>query len=135
MLSYLSRFSPYTLSLLRLMSGLLFLEHGLTKLFGIPFRDSHFVTNWASLEGASGVIELVGGALLTVGLLTQPVAFLLSGEMAFAYFLVHAPQNFYPGLNGGELAILYCFLFLHLATAGGGPWSLDALMARQKARP
>ena len=130
--SRLSRFSPYTLSLLRLMSGLLFLEHGLTKIFGVPFRDKFFVTNLSSLEGAAGLIELIGGTLLTLGLLTQPVAFLLSGEMAIAYFTVHAPQNFYPGLNGGELAILYCFLFLHLSTVGGGPWSMDALIARRR---
>lgn len=79
-----------------------------------------------SLFGLAAVLELVGGVALLLGLLTRPVAFLLSGEMAVAYFMVHAPQGFFPVLNGGELAILYCFAFLYLAAAGAGPWSLDA---------
>jgi len=81
-----------------------------------------------SLMGVAGIIELAGGAFITLGLFTRMAAFIMSGEMAFAYFMVHAPQGFFPIMNQGELAVLYCFLFLYLATAGGGPWSLDRFM-------
>ncbi len=86
----------------------------------------------ASLAGVGGVLELAGGLLILAGLFTRPVAFILSGEMAFAYFMRHAPRSFWPILNGGELAVLYCFLFLYLAAAGPGPWSLDAVVRRRK---
>jgi putative oxidoreductase len=115
---------PHLLSLLRVMTGLLFLQHGTAKILGFPPSD--FAGGpLLSMTGISGMFELVGGALIAVGLFTRPVAFILSGMMAVAYFMVHAPQNFYPLLNGGELAVLYCFVFFYLSAAGGGPWSLD----------
>jgi putative oxidoreductase len=130
MLPYLDHWKPHILSLLRLITGLLMLEHGLTKLFQFPYVEQFAHTVPYTLEWWSAGIELTGGALLTLGLFTRPVAFIMSGEMAFAYFLVHAPRSFFPIINGGELAIVYCFLFLYLADAGGGCWSLDALLKR-----
>jgi putative oxidoreductase len=117
---------PRVLSILRIVAGLLFLEHGMAKLLGFPpgtAAPAMFALGWFA-----GVIEMVGGALVTVGLLTPVAAFIMSGEMAFAYFLVHAPQGFFPLLNKGEAAVLYCFVFLYLAFAGGGEWSLDRLI-------
>jgi putative oxidoreductase len=130
MSTFLIVWKPRILSVLRLMAGLLMLEHGLTKLFQFPYVEQFAHTMPYTLEWWSAAIELTGGALLTLGLFTRPAAFLLSGEMAFAYFIVHAPRSFFPILNGGELAIVYCFLFLYLADAGGGAWSLDAWMKR-----
>src|SRR5690349_12997078 len=123
-----SSLSPYLLSVLRIALALLFLEHGTSKLLGFPppTHPFHFAL---SLEGISGPLELVGGLLLLFGLFTRPVAFILSGEMAIAYFVGHAPKGFFPLLNMGELAVVYCFAFLYLAAAGGGPWSLDRLFA------
>lgn len=115
---------PRILSVLRIASGLLLLQHGTAKLLGFPATDFHPAIT--SMPGIAGILELVGGALLVVGLFTRPVAFILSGMTAVAYFLVHAPQDFFPIRNGGELAALYCFVFLYLAFAGGGPWSVDA---------
>lgn len=112
-----------TLSLLRVMTGLLFMQHGLSKLFGFPSAAIH--PAFGTLLWYAGVLECFGGALVALGLLTRPVAFLLSGEMAIAYFRVHASRSFFPILNGGEAAVLYCFVFLLLAAAGGGEWSLD----------
>lgn len=123
---FLTSFSPDLLSALRLMSGLLFLQHGTTKFLSIPATQMSGVSV-TTLPGMAGVIELVGGALLVLGLFTRPVAFLASGTMAVAYFLVHHPKGFYPIVNGGELAALYCFVFLYLAAAGGGRWSIDAM--------
>ncbi len=118
------------LALLRIMAGLLFLEHGLTKFFGFPGpQPAGFML--ISLSGLSAAIEAVGGILLVLGLFTRIAAFIMSGEMAVAYFMAHAPRGFFPYLNGGELAVLYCFAFLLLAAAGGGAWSLDG--ARGKA--
>lgn len=115
------------LSVLRIMTAALFLEHGTSKLFGFP--PSPFpVPGLFSLIGASAILEGVGGLLLLLGLFTRPTAFILCGEMAVAYFLVHAPQGFFPMLNHGEGAIQYCFVFLYLIFAGAGPWSLDALL-------
>jgi putative oxidoreductase len=112
------------LSLLRIMAGLLFLQHGLTKMLGFPgTRPPTF--EYISLSGLSGLIEFVGGAMVAAGLFTRVAAFVMSGEMAVAYFMAHEPRGFFPLLNGGELAILYCFVFLYLAFAGGGAWSLD----------
>jgi putative oxidoreductase len=118
------------LSVLRIVTGFLFMAHGTQKLFAFPTDAGRAPVDLASLMGVAGVIEFVGGALLLVGLLTRPVAFLLSGEMATAYFMQHAPEGFWPALNGGELAALYCFLFLFFAAAGPGPWSLDARIRR-----
>lgn len=118
------------LSLFRIMFGLLFFAHGIVKIFGFPAGAVPGQVGLLTLFGVAGMIEFVGGALLTVGLFTRPVAIILSGEMAVAYFLVHAPQGFFPALNEGELAILYCFAFLYLGAAGAGRWSLDALRNR-----
>jgi putative oxidoreductase len=126
------KFSPvYLLSFLRIMSALLFLEHGTSKLLDFPPDPAAHHVALASLAGFSGVLELVGGALLAAGLFTRVTAFILSGEMAVAYFMVHAPKSFYPIINHGEIAVLYCFVFLYLAVAGGGPISLDAAMSRK----
>lgn len=118
--------APRLRSIFRIVLALLFLAHGLVKLFGFPAGAQPGQVPLASLFGLAAILELVGGAALLVGLFTRPVAFLLSGQMAVAYFMVHAPQSFFPVLNGGELAIIYCFAFLYLAAAGAGPWSLDA---------
>ncbi len=123
--------SPRLLSVLRIMSGLLFMQHGTAKLLGIPQMQMFAKLQPFSLSWTAGVFELVGGALLVIGLFTRPVAFVLSGLMAFAYFIAHAPRGFYPIVNAGELAALYCFVFLYLAAAGGGSWSIDAM--RRKA--
>ena len=120
--------APRVLSILRIVAGLLFFEHGTTKLLGFP--PSEHSPEFLSLSWIAGALELVGGALLIVGLFTRPVAFIVSGEMAFAYWIAHAPQSPFPLLNNGDSAILYCFVFLYLAFAGGGPWSLDALRQR-----
>lgn len=120
---------PYTaplLSVLRFMAGLLILQHGMTKYLGIPASQMTGVSPM-SMGGIAGILELVGGGLLVIGLFTRPAAFILSGLMAVAYFYVHAPRDFYPILNGGELAALYSFVFLYLAAAGGGPISIDRL--------
>ena len=122
--------SPRVLSVLRIASALLFMEHGTVKLLGFPPSDDAGDFSLLSLSGVAGVLELFGGALLAVGLFTRPVAFVLSGLMAFAYFLAHAPRDFFPINNGGELAALSCFVFFYLAFAGGGAWSLDALRRR-----
>ena len=119
--------APRVLSILRIVAALIFMEHGTQKLLGFPPSDSPAPALF-SLGGLAGVLELVGGVLLLLGLFTRPVAFILSGEMAFAYWIAHAPQSFFPVLNGGDAAILYCFVFLYLAAAGGGPWSLDAAL-------
>ena len=116
------------LSVLRVVAGFLFIAHGTQKLFGLPVAMPGGPAQLQSLIGAAGVIELVGGGLVLVGLLTRPAAFILSGEMAFAYFMQHAPSGFWPIVNQGELAVLYCFVFLYFSVAGAGPWSLDALM-------
>ncbi len=122
--------APRILSILRIVAALLFFEHGTSKLLGFPPSD-HSGPEVLSLSWIAGALELVGGALLIVGLFTRPVAFILAGEMAFAYWMAHAPKSAFPLLNGGDSAILYCFVFLYLAFAGGGPWSLDALWRRR----
>ncbi|HRK63961.1 MAG TPA: DoxX family protein [Terricaulis sp.] len=131
-MSFLTPFSGPLLSILRIMSALLFLAHGTTKLLGWPATEM-FATppEPMTLIWFAGVLELVGGALLAVGFMTRPVAFVLSGQMAFAYFLGHATQAFWPVQNGGDAAILYCFVFLYIAAAGGGPWSLDNALAKK----
>ena len=124
MKSIAERWAPHLLSVLRIVTAFFFMAHGAQKLLGFPAPMSS-PPALLSLIGLAGALELVGGLLLLVGLFTRPVAFILSGEMAFAYFMAHAGQGFWPLLNRGELAALYCFVFLYLAAAGGGPWSLD----------
>jgi putative oxidoreductase len=122
--------SPRLLSILRIMAGLLLLQHGTAKLLKFPVVQSMANVNLTSLPGIAGILELVGGVLLILGLFTRPTAFVLSGLTAAAYFIAHAPRGFFPILNGGELAVLYSFAFLYLAAAGPGPWSLDAQRGR-----
>lgn len=125
---------PRVLSLLRFVAGLMFLQTGMAKLFGFPQVAMFAHLHLASLLGVQGVIELVGGALVCVGLFTRPTAFILSGDMAAAYFMRHFPQSFFPAVNNGAAAILYCFVFFYLFVAGGGAWSLDRLRAPQSFR-
>lgn len=123
------------LSLLRIITGLLYMEHGLNKLFDFPATPNHRAYALFTLvPGLAGLLEVFGGFLVTIGLYTRIAAFILSGEMAFAYFMAHAPRGFFPLRNGGETAILYCFLFLYLAVAGAGVWSVDRLRAGGSAR-
>lgn len=114
-------------SILRIFVGLSLLEHGTGKILGFPLVPSFANVHIESLAGVGGLIELMGGILFVVGLFTRPVAFILSGFTAVAYFMVHAPRGFYPLVNGGELAAVYCFVFLYFVFAGAGSWSLDAL--------
>jgi putative oxidoreductase len=124
--------APRMLSVLRIITGLLFIAHGTMKFFNFPPSEMFAGgVELVSLMGLAGILELVGGALIVLGLLTRPVAFILSGEMAVAYFMAHAPSSFFPVINQGESAVLFCFVFLYLACAGAGPWSVDA--ARGKA--
>ena len=123
---FLSRWSPQLLSVLRIMSGLLFFAHGTAKYLSFPLVEGMSGVSPTSLGGIAGILELVGGALLIIGLYSRLTAFILSGLMAFAYFLAHAPSDFFPILNRGELAIMFCFVFLYIAAAGPGPWSVDA---------
>jgi putative oxidoreductase len=115
------------LSILRIYVGLSLLQHGTGKILGFPVVPNFANIQLSSLAGVGGMIELIGGILFTVGLFTRPVAFILCGFTAVAYFMVHAARGFYPVLNGGELAAVYCFVFLYFVFAGAGPWSLDAL--------
>jgi putative oxidoreductase len=124
----LDRASPYVLSILRIITGLLFLQHGLQKYFHFPSAPNYPMW-W--LIYVQGIIEIVGSVLLAGGLYTRIVAFILSGDMAVAYFMVNFPRSFYPLANGGELAVLYCFVFFYIFFAGGGPWSLDRIVLRQ----
>jgi putative oxidoreductase len=126
----LAAWTPRALSVLRIITGLLIIQHGMGKLLGFPAFPGYANVQLMSLSGAAGVIELIGGALLILGLWTQPAAFILSGEMAFAYFIGHFPKGFHPLINGGTLAALYCFTCLYLSTAGAGPWSVDASMKK-----
>ena len=120
MSSWSAQWAPQLLSVLRIITAFLLMEHGTMKLFGFP-----------ALMGFAGVLEVFGGLLILIGLFTRPVAFLLSGEMAFAYFMAHAPQSFWPVLNHGEAAVFYCFAFLYLAAAGAGPWSADHVLCQR----
>jgi putative oxidoreductase len=118
--------APRLLSILRIMTGLLFLEHSLAKLIKFPPLPMFANLDLMSLVGVAAVIELVGSILLVLGIFSRPVAFILAGEMAVAYFMAHAPRGFFPLVNNGEPAILFCFIFLYIAAAGPGPWSIDA---------
>ncbi len=126
----LAAWAPRALSILRIIAGLLIIQHGMGKLIGFPAFPAYANVQPLSLIGAAGFIELIGGALLILGLWTQAAAFILSGEMAFAYFISHFPKDYHPLVNGGTLAALYCFTFLYLAAAGPGPWSVDAAMKK-----
>jgi putative oxidoreductase len=126
------RWGSYLLSTLRIVAAFMFMAHGTQKLFGWPSAEPQPAVDPVSLMGLAGVLETFGGLLLLVGLFTRPVAFVLAGEMAVAYFMAHAPRGFFPLLNKGEPAVLYCFVFLYLAAAGAGPWSLDALRQRSR---
>jgi len=125
----IAQWTPRLLSVLRIVAAFMFMIHGTQKWLGFPVPRAS-PTTLMSLSGAAGLLELVGGALLLVGLFTRPVAFVLAGLMAFAYFITHAPQDFWPIVNRGELAALYAFVFLYLSAAGGGPWSVDRLLRR-----
>lgn len=132
-LTFMDRYKSWTtyfLSLLRAVSGVLMMQHGLQKVFGLLGKEA--VPTLASQAGVGGIIELTGGVLLLLGLFTRPVAFLLSGTMAVAYFQFHGPKGFWPVENGGELAALYCFVYLFISAAGAGPWSLDAVIGKGK---
>ncbi|HEY7337389.1 MAG TPA: DoxX family protein [Bryobacteraceae bacterium] len=124
----LERFEPYLRSLLRIMAAFTFSQHGWQKFFGSLGGPSFPIT---TMLGAAGAIETVGGALLILGLFTRPVAFVLAGEMAVGYFRTHAPRGFWPLLNGGEITVVYCFLWLWFSSAGAGAWSLDRLLGRK----
>jgi len=126
-----SKWQPAALSLFRFITGLLLFQFGVAKLFKFPAVDMFAKVELMSLYGAAGSLELVLGALLMLGLFTRPVAFILSGEMAFAYFISHFPRSFFPVVNNGSLAIALCFACLYLATAGGGPISLDAILRKK----
>lgn len=125
------RFAPEALSLLRIVAAMIFLLHGSSKLFGFPPSPMP-LPSVGSLMWIGGLLELVGGLLLLIGLFSRPVAFLLSGEMAVAYWMFHAPKSTFPSINGGDAAILFCFVFLLIAATGAGPWSLDASLRRKR---
>lgn len=129
--SICTRWSPHLLSVMRIVLAFLFMQHGGQKLFDFPVVKAGPALELLSLVGIAGLLELFGGLLLLLGLFTRPVAFVLSGQMAVAYFMAHAPKGFWPIANKGELAALYCFAFLYLAAAGGGPWSLDRLFFKR----
>lgn len=122
--------AAYALGLLRIVAALLFIEHGCRKLFDFPYVADNVAPKRWSMVWYAGVLEVAGGVLLLFGLFTRPVAFVLSGEMAAAYFIGHAPKSFWPTINGGDAAILFCFVFLYLAAAGSGAFSLDLLLGR-----
>jgi putative oxidoreductase len=121
-------YAPIMLSILRIMSGLIFLAHGTQKILNFP--PATRAVDLTSMSGIAGFFELIGGALIALGLFTRPAAFLCSGVMAVAYFYAHAPRSFFPVLNGGDAAILYCFVFLYIFFAGPGPWSIDEMRKR-----
>ena len=128
--SFYASWTPRLLSVLRIITAFLFIAHGAQKLFGFLAPPGAPTPPLMSLIGIGGVLEFFGGLLFLVGLFTRPIAFILSGMMAVAYFMAHAPQGFWPLQNKGELAVLYCFVFLFFAVAGGGAWSVDRLLRR-----
>ena len=131
---FFSIWAPRLQSILRIIVAWLFIQHGTAKLLHVPHVPSFDSVQLLSLVGVAGLLELLGGFLLLIGLFTRPVAFILSGEMAVAYFMAHGPRNLLPILNGGELAVIYCFVFLYFAVAGGGPWSIDERSASRSYR-
>ena len=131
-MNFMQSWSPRLLSILRIIAALLFMEHGLMKLFHFPIPQPGAPDPLPPLMMFAALLEVVGGGLLALGLFTRPVAFILAGEMAVAYFMAHASQSFWPAVNGGDAAILFCFVFLYLSAAGPGPWSVDAIRARKR---
>jgi putative oxidoreductase len=127
--------APRLLSILRIIAAFLYMPHGAQKLFGFLAAQGASTVPLLSLRGVAGILEFFGGLLILLGLFTRPVAFILSGQMAVAYFMVHAPNGFWPLQNRGELAALYSFVFLYLCAAGGGQWSLDELIRGRKSLP
>ena len=130
--AFIAEWAPRMLSVLRIVAALLFIEHGTQKLFGFPAPPASGLPAPLTLIWDAAVLEFAGGLLLLIGVFTRPVAFVLSGEMAFAYWMAHAPRNFFPVLNGGDSAILYCFVFLYLFAAGGGAWSVDQYLRQRR---
>ena len=124
-MAWLSKYEPQLLSVLRIITGLLFLEHGTQKLLHFPPMTTAIPPSFMPVIMTAAAIELVGGVLITLGLFTRITAFICSGEMAFAYFLGHAPRGFFPAVNLGDAAILLCFIFLFIAAAGPGPWAIS----------
>ena len=131
----LDRYTPYALAALRIATALIFMLHGTQKLFGFPAVPEGGLPALLSLRGIGGIMEFAGGLFILFGLFTRPVAFLLSGEMAVAYWMFHAPRNIFPVLNGGDAAILYCFVFLLLVFTGPGAWSVDGARGTRDVRP
>jgi putative oxidoreductase len=129
--SWLSRFQPQLLALLRIFAALLFMEHGTAKLFHFPVAQPGVPSPLPPLLVAAALIEVAGGILVTIGLFARAAAFLMSGEIAIGYFMMHFPRSFWPIVNMGEAAILYCFIFLYIAGAGAGAWSIDAFRAKR----
>lgn len=127
-----ARWAPYLQSVLRIVVAFLFVAHGSQKFFGFPAAEARAGVPLMSLLGLASMIEMLGGTLMFLGLLTPPVAFVLAGEMAVAYFTSHAPRGFWPLVNRGEPAVFFCFTWLYFAAAGAGPWSLDALRGRSR---
>ncbi|WP_395000856.1 DoxX family protein [Sphingomonas sp.] len=125
------RWTTYALSLLRIVTALLFLQHGTSKILSFPATAASDPSTW-SLFWVAGYLELIGSLLLVVGLFTRPVAFLLTGEMAIGYWIVHAPKSVFPVLNGGESAVLFCFVFLLFAATGPGEWSIDEVLRKRR---
>jgi putative oxidoreductase len=128
----LAKLTPYLLSVVRIVAALLLFEHGTQKLFGYPPGQPYTGFPNFSLLGIAGMLEVAGGFLLLIGLYTRPVAFIIAGEMAVGYFRAHFPRNFFPLLNGGEITVMLCFVFLYLSAAGAGPWSADRLLRRKR---
>jgi putative oxidoreductase len=131
----LQGWAPQVLSVLRIVAALLFIQHGSAKLFHVPHQAMFDHVQLMSLLGLQGILEFVGGLLLLVGLFSRPIAFLLSGDMAVAYFMVHFRMSWLPILNGGDLAVLFSFVFFYLWFAGPGPWSVDARLRDRRAAP
>jgi putative oxidoreductase len=131
-MNFMQSWSPRLLSILRIIAALLFMEHGLMKLFHFPMPQPGAPDPLPPLMMVAALLEVVGGGMLALGLFTRPVAFIVSGEMAFAYFMAHASQSIWPALNGGDAAILFCFVFLYLSAVGPGPWSVDAMRGRRR---
>jgi putative oxidoreductase len=127
-----TKLAQYLYAVLRIVAALLFLAHGTQKLFGVPPGGPFTGFPNFSMLGIAGMLETFGGLLLLIGLFTRPTAFILSGEMAVAYFMTHAPRNFFPIVNGGEITVMFCFYFLYLSVAGAGPWSVDQSLAQRK---
>ncbi len=129
-MTFLKKLAPEILSLLRIVSAFMFIQHGTAKIFGFPISMGPGELDYFSLIGLAAILEVAGGFLLLIGLFTRPVAFILSGEMAFAYFMAHAPNGFWTLMNHGESAVFFCFVFLYIAAQGGGSWSVDKLRKR-----